>query len=297
MSRRHALAVSVGSFLAEPFMIAAKPLALSVVCLLAVATNGSPALAWGDLGHKVICEIAYRRVSPAARAEIDKLIKADPEYSSFADACTWADHPRKRAAEHFVNLARDSQGLTTQDCPGASACVVSAIREDFSLLASKTTVQADKLVALKFVGHWIGDVHQPLHLSFADDRGGNRIRITGKCPSNLHSAWDNCLVHYAVGDDAGAAASELLSSTTASQAQVWAKASVKDWANESFAITRSHAMHYCVLSGGSCQPGSSSLRIDDAYIAANVPVVKEQLAKAGIRLAHVLDQAFGAASP
>lgn len=291
MSRRLQLS-SAALRLVSSLMIASKRLARSAAGLLMVAANGSPALAWGDLGHKVICEIAYRRVSPAARTEIDKLMQTDPEYSSFAEACTWADHPRKRAAEHFVNLARDSHGLTTLDCPGAAACVVSAIREDFAALASKSTSQADKLVALKFIGHWVGDVHQPLHVSFEDDRGGNRIRITGKCPSNLHAAWDNCLVHYAVGDDAGAAASELLSSIAASQARAWARTSVKDWANESFAITLSQPMHYCVLTGDSCQPTSSPLRVDDAYIAANVPVVKKQLAKAGVRLANLLEQAL-----
>lgn len=264
--------------------------------LIMVVASGGDALAWGDLGHEVICEIALRQVSAATRAEIDKLIQTDPEYSSFADACTWADHPRKRAAEHFLNLPRESHGLTTQDCPGASTCVVSAIRQDFALLASKATPQADKLVALKFVAHWVGDVHQPLHVSFEDDRGGNRIRITGKCPSNLHSAWDTCLIHYAVGDNPGTAASELLSSITPRQAQAWARASLRDWANESFAITHSLATHYCLLTSTSCQPTVSALKIDDAYIAANVPVVREQLAKAGIRLAHLLDQALSTSS-
>lgn len=277
-------------------MTVARRLALSLAILIMAAASGSDVLAWGDEGHKIICEIALRQVSPATRAEIDKLIQTDAEYTSFPDACTWADHPRKRAAEHFLNLARDSRGLTTQDCPGASACVVSAIRKDSALLASTTTSHADKLVALKFVGHWVGDVHQPLHVSFEDDRGGNRIRIAGKCPSNLHSAWDTCLVHYAVGDDAEAAASELLSSITSSQTQAWARASLRDWANESFAIARSRATHYCLLTNDSCQPTSSPVMIDDAYIAANVPIVREQLAKAGIRLAHLLDQALPTSS-
>jgi hypothetical protein len=271
--------------------------ALFSAFLMIVVAIGGDALAWGDLGHKVICEIALRQVSAVTRAEIDKLIQTDAEYTSFTDACSWADHPRKRAAEHFLNLARNSQGLTAQDCPGASVCVISAIRKDFALLSSKTTSQADRLVALKFIAHWVGDVHQPLHVSFEDDRGGNRIRIAGKCPSNLHSAWDTCLVHYAVGDNADAAASELLRSITSSQTQAWARASLRDWANESFAISRSHGTHYCALTDGSCQPIHSPLIVDDAYIAANVPVLREQLAKAGVRLAHVLDQALATSSP
>lgn len=66
--------------------------------------------------------------------------------------------------------------------------------------------------------------------------------------------------------------------------------------NESFAIARNRTTHYCLLTSPSCQPASSPIMIDDAYIAANVPVVSEQLAMAGIRLAHVLDQAFAASS-
>jgi hypothetical protein len=124
MRGRLSFSVSVRNLLVEVFMIVAKRLALMGVRLLMVGGTGSPALAWGDLGHKAICEMAYRRVSPATRAEIDKLIRTDPEYSLFADACTWADLPRKRPAEHFVNLARDAQGLTTHDCPGDSPCVV-----------------------------------------------------------------------------------------------------------------------------------------------------------------------------
>jgi hypothetical protein len=178
--------------------------------LITAVSFSSNAFAWGDLGHKVICEIALRRVSPATRAEIDKLIQRDTDYSSFADACAWPDHPRKRPSEHFLNLARDSQGLIAEDCAGAQACVVTAISRDKAILASKEASPADKLASLKYLGHWVGDVHQPLHVSFADDRGGNNIRITGECQSNLHSAWDTCLVISATGIDAGAAADQLL---------------------------------------------------------------------------------------
>src|SRR6202042_1022788 len=71
---------------------------------------------------------------------------------------------------------------------------------------AKEPGQAGKLASLKFLGHWVGDIHQPLHVSFEDDRGGNNIAVTGECGSNLHSAWDTCLVLKAVGEDAGAAA-------------------------------------------------------------------------------------------
>ncbi|MGZ5908366.1 MAG: S1/P1 nuclease, partial [Reyranella sp.] len=60
-----------------------------------------PAAAWGDEGHRVICEIAFRQVQPGARAEIQRLIKTDTEFRRFSDSCIWPDHPRKRPPEHF----------------------------------------------------------------------------------------------------------------------------------------------------------------------------------------------------
>jgi S1/P1 nuclease len=130
----------------------------------------SDAWAWGDQGHKVICEIAFRLVQPNTRAEIRKLIGTDEQFNTFSDSCIWPDHPRQRASEHFVNLPRDSDGLHSETCPGASACVVTAIKRDFEVLSSSNASQAQKLESLKFLGHWVGDIHQPLHVSFEDDR-------------------------------------------------------------------------------------------------------------------------------
>ena len=107
----------------------------------------------GDEGHKVVCEIAFRLAQPSTRAEINKLISTDERFSSFSESCTWPDHPRQRASEHFVNLPRDSAGLLFESCPGASACVVTAIRKDFEVLSSNSASQAQKLASLKFLGH------------------------------------------------------------------------------------------------------------------------------------------------
>jgi hypothetical protein len=110
--------------LGRPIAAAARALALSSLFVVAHVASW----AWGDLGHKIICEIALSRVKPATRSEIDKLMRTDTEFSSFSDACVWPDHPRKRASEHFLNLPRDSLGLTENDCGGATACVVTARR-------------------------------------------------------------------------------------------------------------------------------------------------------------------------
>lgn len=251
------------------------------------------AWAWGDEGHKIVCEIAFRLAQPDTRAAIRKLIRSDTEFDTFTDSCVYPDHPRKRAPEHFINFPRDARPLTSDDCPGASKCVLTAILNDSQVLASKSEKPADRLIALKFLGHWVGDIHQPLHVSFEDDRGGNNIRVNGKCSGNLHATWDNCLVQNAVGTDVADAASELVDGITDELKTKWSASEPRDWANESFAISEAAKTQYCVMHGPSCDLPDGSVTINQEYLDANESVVKEQLQKAGVRLAKLLDTAFG----
>jgi hypothetical protein len=265
-------------------------LALVVASLLVMSSR---AWAWGDVGHRVVCEIALRVVAPSTRAQIERLIATDSEFGSFPDACTWPDHPRKRAEEHFVNLERYSTGLTSDTCPGARECVLTAIRKDAAVLSSSNASDEQKLEALKFLGHWVGDIHQPLHVSFRDDRGGNSIPVAGECQGNLHAAWDTCLVLKAVGADVADAVTDLMKSISSAKIEEWTHSDPVDWANESFAITERAATRYCVQQGASCDSPTGKVTIDAAYIQTNAPVIREQLLKAGLRLAHLLDVALG----
>jgi hypothetical protein len=134
-------------------------LALVLATFFAMTCN---AWAWGDEGHRIVCEIAMRLAVSSTRAEIRRLIKTDSEFDFFSDSCTWPDHPRKRAAEHFINLARDSSGLASNDlCPRAQECVLSAIKVEVALLSSNGVDDEAKLEALKYLGHWVGDVQTP----------------------------------------------------------------------------------------------------------------------------------------
>jgi S1/P1 Nuclease len=143
-----------------------------LLAILIFIFPGGEARAWGDLGHKVICEIAYRSVGPGTRTEIDGLIAIDTQYKTFSDSCIYPDHPRIRADEHFLNLPRDSKGLTSDACPLATTCELTAILRDFDILKSKDEPDMNRVIALKSLGHWVGDIHQPLHVSFLDDKGG-----------------------------------------------------------------------------------------------------------------------------
>jgi hypothetical protein len=220
--------------------------------LLAMSTLvlfcGGNAWAWGDTGHKIVCEIAFRLAQPDTRAE----------------------------------------------CPQTEKCVLTAILNVSKVLASKSEKAADRLIALKFLGHWVGDIHQPLHVSFEDDRGGNNITVSGECSGKLHATWDTCLVESAVGTDISEAATQLMDAITPEMKTRWTASDPRDWANESFALAEAVKTGYCVVHGTSCDmPGSGHVTIDTVYLQANEPVVKEQLEEAGVRLARLPDIAFG----
>jgi hypothetical protein len=117
--------------------------------------------------------------------------------------------------------------------------------------------------------------------------------VTGICSGNLHAAWDTCLVLRAVGDDADQAATELMKTITPARIESWTHSVPMDWANESFAIAEQARTEYCIRQGASCDHPLDKVKIDAAYVAVNTPIVREQLQKAGVRLAHLLDAALG----
>jgi S1/P1 Nuclease len=98
---------------------------------------------------KVICELAFRELDDTTRQRVIALIRQDQEFTSFRASCNWADRPRQRASEHFVNLPRDATGFDDDECPLAEACVVSAIEHDSAVLASPHATDEEKLAALK----------------------------------------------------------------------------------------------------------------------------------------------------
>ena len=125
-------------------------LLLSTLALMSLCGN---ARAWGDNGHKIICEIAFRLARPDTQAFVQSLIQDDASFSSFADSCVFPDHPRIRALEHFINLPRNSSGLTSDTCPQADLCVLTAILNDFKVLSSK----ADAWAVLRPAGRQLFD--------------------------------------------------------------------------------------------------------------------------------------------
>jgi S1/P1 Nuclease len=233
------------------------------------------------------------------------MIRRDPEFDAFAESCSWPDHPPRRAVEHYVNLPRDAQGFEGDACPVAEECVISAIEKDLAVLSSPIASEQDWLKALRYLGHWIGDVHQPLHVSFQDDRGGNEVGVSGGlCGWDLHAVWDSCIIEEGLGDDTHATARDLLDKVTDEDRATWRASRPIDWANESFAISVSPEVRYCVPTDSSCwyDPGNKHLHhgepekvvvIDQGYIETNTPAVRDRLVKAGVRLGGLLNQELG----
>jgi hypothetical protein len=267
----------------------------------------TPVLAWGAIGHEVICEIAFQELTPAAREKVNALIERDNEFSLFAKSCSWPDRPRRRPKEHYVNLPRDAAGFVGRPCPVAEKCVVSAVLEDMSSLALATD-EDDKLRALKGLSHWVGDLHQPMHVSFQDDRGANKVDVDAPCSSNLHAVWDTCIIEKAIGRDGRKIALELRGEISAEDRAKWLPAnvdtiSVIGWADESFQIAVKPETGYCVKKDGECwyapelreyvpeRPQKKAV-VNHAYLAKHAPIVRERMKKAGVRLAAILNTVF-----
>jgi hypothetical protein len=266
------------------------------------------ASAWGGLGHEAICELAFRELDDTARQRVIALVRQDPEFTTFRASCNWADRPRQRASEHFVNLPRDATSLDDDDCPLAEKCVVTAIEEDFAILASPDTTDEEKLAALKFLGHWVADIHQPLHAASQDDRGGNHIRTRGSSCQSLHTLWDSCLVEERLGMHPLAIVPELQAVITDEQRTEWLASDPVDWANESFAIARKPDVGYCLMVGDTCQYAADNAEfeegepervvvVDYGYLDRHAAIVSERIAMAGVRLAGLLNLALGGQSP
>lgn len=249
------------------------------VALTAGALAPSLALAWGADGHRLVAEESQQLLSPVARAEVDKLLALDPG-STLASISTWADETRARetASWHYVNFPRDGNCAyeAPRDCPGG-ACVVGAIERQAAVLASKAP-DADRVIALKYVVHFVGDVHQPLHAGYADDKGGNafQVQFDGR-GTNLHALWDSGLIRTRPGGlDA------LRDAVSASLAKGGDASTPAQWAEESCRI----------VAGPGFYPSGRVLNA--SYAEGMDPVLVDRLAAAARRLASVLNDALGA---
>ncbi|HEY2359095.1 MAG TPA: S1/P1 nuclease [Phenylobacterium sp.] len=287
-----------------------KPLPTLLIALLAtVGLAPSSALAWGYEGHKVIAEIARGYLTPAARAKVDALLAADTdplEPHDLLSAATWADTWRNSHREtsewHFVDIELDHPDIDAA-CFGhpasarpasagpAQACLLDRLKAFEAELVDPATPQAERIIALKFVLHFMGDLHQPLHTADHQDRGGNCVRLAlgGPRSTNLHSYWDTQVVGE-LGPDPVALAHQLAMSITPADKALWERGDPNAWAMESYGVAKSVA--YRMNPPPGCDRDAAPVALPAGYDAAARMAVAHQLQRAGVRLAVALNRAL-----
>jgi hypothetical protein len=253
--------------------------------LLVVALPPRPARAWGREAHRASARLAETRLSASARAAVRELLEPG---ETLADASTWADeHSRDipgSASWHFVNVPISAARYDRRFC-ARRGCVVSKIGEYRRVLAEADASRAERREALRFLVHFVQDVHQPLHVGDRDDRGGNnlQVRFMGE-GSNLHRVWDSGLLFHAHTNER-ALVREIEALATPEQAERWSRGTVEDWANESL-----EAAKRAYLLPGTDRPIEPGDTLGRDYLEANLPVVRRRVAQSGVRVALVLNQ-------
>jgi hypothetical protein len=187
---------------------------LACVAIALALVVAAPVVAWSALGHKLVGELAQRHLTPAANAEVARLLAGEAE-PTLAGVATWADDLRNKDPEsfkrtsrwHYVNLSSDKcRYRPERDCKGGE-CIIAAIDAQRAILADRSQPIERRRDALKFIVHFVGDIHQPMHANAHDDQGGNKYQISlrtdiepeayardryanGVMGTNLHSVWD-----------------------------------------------------------------------------------------------------------
>jgi hypothetical protein len=254
-------------------------------------------LAWGPKGHAVVADVAASHLTPVTGRNVALLLGQE----NMASVSYWADDVRKDRAEtyawHFVDIPKDASSFSHErDCyrpqdrgPLAHTdhanCVVDRIEMFRKTLADANASRKERVEALKFLIHFVADIHQPLH-DIDEARGGNDIKVAifgsdqcGNYPCNLHGAWDYALIEHA-GYSEDEYVRHLDSLIKNQHLEVKAGGRAEDWANESHAAARQILDEH---------PSS----IDQAYWNGNIGRVDQQLALAGLRLAMLLNDTLG----
>ena len=293
--------------------------------LAVVAVGETSAFAWGNEGHRLVCEIALQRLSPAGHTFLEAVraleadIKdpfqdcqscspghpSDGRTMSFLQGCIWPDESRRDTFKdtyeyHFINTPQATPGFDlARDC-GNLDCALAGIQRFAQYLAKEpgdsSRERERRALALRFLGHFVGDLHQPLHVGHIEDLGGNLITVkfteNGHTRTDkLHAVWDSAVLRRA-GLMTIADADALNAEITATEATQWATFTIADWATDLEALARQHA--YTKPDGTAVQDNDV---LNDAYFAAAIDVVKIQLKKAGVRPAMLIEAAAAGTLP
>lgn len=256
------------------------------IATLLILSFATQALAWSRDGHAIVGTLAERQLRPAARAEVARLLAGEPD-PTLAGVAAWADDvraaegPGKSARLHYINFkGGDCSYVPVRDCPDGN-CVIAAINRNFLILSDRARPDAERRDALKYLVHFVGDVHQPLHSTPRDDKGGGDFQVNYQgTGSNLHKVWDGLIIERRNSTPADYASALASQPALAADATRRSDRPAVDWAVESCRI---------VLDGNLYPSGHV---VDDAYLDRQVPTVDLRLRLAGNRLADMLNFAL-----
>jgi hypothetical protein len=282
---------------------------LFLAFLLLVAP--APAFAWWEYGHETVATIAWLSVSPRTRAGIDRLLRQSRLLDTptcpartIEQASIWPDCIKTLGERFSFASTWHYQNVNVcQPFDQASACrdgncVSAQIERNLRLLADRRVPARERLFALAFVVHLVGDLHQPLHAGDRGDLGGNRVAasyglIAGR--TNLHAIWDGYLADRGISNPPGGPRGILAGLGDADRAAM-RQGSVTDWARESWQASRDFA--YGAILADPCGPLPAERPVVTEEMTRRlVPIVRRQVTRGGLRLARLLDEAFAPDSP
>jgi S1/P1 Nuclease len=262
----------------------------------------SPALAWWEYGHETVAKIALAEVKPATRAKVQAMMRqgallATPtcRIDTAEGLAYWADCIKTLKDRfsyayswHYQNVDVCKPFDLKPACADGN-CVSAQVTRNAKLLADKTLPMRERVMALAFLVHFVGDLHQPMHAGDRSDRGGNDLKSDygsfAGSRLNIHAIWDGYLAERAISTPPG------LTGLIADVRPEMASGTVEDWSREGWAVARTSV--YGVLLGDPCGPKPTRATLDNAKIEALVPVVRLQVERGGMRLARLLDEALG----
>ena len=260
---------------------------VALLCILLWAPFEKSARAWGRLGHRSAAKLTQLRLNPTAKLAIAKLLEPG---ESLADASIWADEHRRSMPEtgpwHYVNIPLTEERYSSKFCP-EQGCVVEKIDDFRKKLADEGLSREERQKALRFLVHFVQDMHQPLHVGSRDDRGGNDLQVQFFGDgSNLHRVWDSGLIERKFdNEDALVAAIEKLA--TAASSAAWETGKVDDWATESLLMARQAYLQ--PYDKSELKRGS---KLGPPYLEVCLPLALERVSQSGVRLASILNAIF-----
>ncbi len=278
------------------------------MAMLGALTLASPAAAYWEYGHETVAAIAWANVTPATRTAIRAVLARQasldtPECPArtIEEASVWPDcvKPLKDAAGqsrfgyayswHYQNV-NICQPFTLEPACKDGNCVSTQITRQQAILKNRRAPPRERAMALAFLVHFVGDLHQPLHAGDKADKGGNDAKaaygIYAPARLNLHSIWDGLLAERAISTPP-----PLVKRYPHATRARLAAGNVTDWSRESW--QDAYKAYAAGMDGDPCRPTPARMTLDEATIARLVPLARDEVVKGGLRLARLLDAALG----